>query len=228
MLACDDDHPSVRNSLILLPDPDCVGGGLGRACTVPGLPAGRVCCTRFLQKYFKYVCYEFDLLSGIHSTLQAAWFMSLVANTYIGVLAHRGEERREVQVHMVGLLKIMIQQYVRGNRWFGDYCCCCCTSPAILPTGTRMCLAYDTIIMDSSSSRPFHCFLLSIYTNPLHTRSTSYLQTTNRLNTTPYPLAVVRRFYGPSPLRLLPVLQACAEPQAGVSPPRRSPPGNIH
>ena len=33
----------------------------------------------------------------------------------IGVLAYRGEERREVQVHMVGLLKMIIQQqYVRG------------------------------------------------------------------------------------------------------------------
>lgn len=31
--------------------------------------------------------------------------MSLVATTYIGVLAHRGEERGEVQVPMVGLLK---------------------------------------------------------------------------------------------------------------------------
>ena len=28
----------------------CVGGGLGRACTVPGVPAGRVCCTHFLAK----------------------------------------------------------------------------------------------------------------------------------------------------------------------------------
>ena len=35
VLACDEDHPSVRNSLILLPDPYCVEGGLGRACTVP-------------------------------------------------------------------------------------------------------------------------------------------------------------------------------------------------
>ena len=37
-----------------------------------------------------------------------------------------------------GPLKMMIQQqYVRGTRWFGDYCCCC-SSPAILPPGTRM------------------------------------------------------------------------------------------
>ena len=53
VLACDEDHPSARNSLILLPDPDRVGGGLGRACTVPGLPAGRVSCTRFLQTLFQ-------------------------------------------------------------------------------------------------------------------------------------------------------------------------------
>ena len=50
--------------------------------------------------------------------------MSLVAvhtNTYLGVLAYWGEERKEVQGHMVGLLKMMIrQQHVRGTRWFGD------------------------------------------------------------------------------------------------------------
>ena len=62
LIACDEDRPSVRNSLILLPDPDCVGGGLGRACTVPGLPAGRVCCTRIFAKYIKYVSCEFDQL----------------------------------------------------------------------------------------------------------------------------------------------------------------------
>ena len=46
--------------------------------------------------------------------------MSLVANTYLGVLAYRGEERRNIQVHMVGLLRMMMQQqYVRGRRWFG-------------------------------------------------------------------------------------------------------------
>ena len=52
---------------------------------------------------------------------------------YRGILAYRGEERREVQVHMAGLLKMMIQQqYVRGTRWFGDYCSCCInSSPAI-------------------------------------------------------------------------------------------------
>ena len=43
--------------------------------------------------------------------------MSLVANTYIEVLAYRREERRQVQIHMVGLLKMMIQQqYVRSKR----------------------------------------------------------------------------------------------------------------
>ena len=52
MLACDEDHPSVRNSLILLPDPDFVGRGLGRACTVPGLPTGRVSVLVLLTKMF--------------------------------------------------------------------------------------------------------------------------------------------------------------------------------
>ena len=54
---------------------------------------------------------------------------------------------------------------------------------------------------------------------------TTVCNTINWFYTTPYPLAVVCRFYSPSPLHLLPVLRACAEPQAGVSPPRRSPPG---
>ena len=53
VLACDEDHSSARNSLILLPDPDSVGGGLGRAFTVPGLPAGRVRCTRFFETVFQ-------------------------------------------------------------------------------------------------------------------------------------------------------------------------------
>ena len=67
---------------------------------------------------------------------------------YIRVLAYRGEERKEVLVHMVGLLKMMIQQqYVRGTRRFGDYCCyCCCSSPAILHAG-------GTIMMDFSVLR---------------------------------------------------------------------------
>ena len=84
-----------------------------------------------------------------------------------------------------------------------------------------MYLAHDAIFMNFSSARPFLCSLPSLYTNLLHTRSTSYSQ---YFNTTPYPLAAICRFYGPSPLRLLPVLRACAEPQAGVSPPRRNPP----
>ena len=37
-------------------------------------------------------------------------------------------------------------------------------------------------------------------------------------------MAVICLFYLPSPLHLLPVIQTFAEPQAGVSPPRRSPP----
>ena len=183
MLACYEDHPSARNSLILLPHPDSVGGGLGRACAVRGLPAGRVYCTRFLLKYFKHVSCEFDQLSGQYwvptveqSTFNVASCVidTLVGNIHIGVLAYRGEERREVQVHVVGLLKMMIQHhYLRGTRWFCDYCCCC-SSPAVLPAGTRIYLAYDTIIMDFASSRPFHCFFPSMYTDPLHTRSTSY------------------------------------------------------
>ena len=145
--------------------------------------------------------------------------MSLVANTYIGVLAYRGEERSEVQVHKVGQLKMMIQQQcVRGTRWFGDYCCCCCSSPAILPAGTSIYLEYDTIIMDFSSSRTFYCFLPSTYTNPLHARSTSYLHY-YRLIKYYTASTVLLRFV------LLPVLRACMGPQAGVSPPRRSSPG---
>ena len=68
------------------------------------------------------------------------------------------------------------QQHVRGTRWFGNYCCCCCSSPAILPAVSQIYLAYDTIVMGFLSSRPFHCFLSSIYTTPLHTRPTSYWQ----------------------------------------------------
>ena len=48
----DEDHPSAQTSLIVPPGPDCVGGGgLGRACTVPWLPAGQVCYARFLSSY---------------------------------------------------------------------------------------------------------------------------------------------------------------------------------
>ena len=64
VLSCDEDHPSARNVIILLPDPDCVRGGRARACTVPGRPAGRVSWTRFSQKYFIYVSCEFAQLSG--------------------------------------------------------------------------------------------------------------------------------------------------------------------
>ena len=89
----------------------------------------------------------------------------------------RGEERREVQVHVGGLLKMMIQQqYVRGTRWIGDYFFCSYSCPAIPTAGTRMHLACDTIIMDFSSSRPFHCFPPSVYASPFHNRSNSYLQ----------------------------------------------------
>ena len=127
-----------------------------------------------------------------------------------------------------GWLKMMMrQQYVRGTRWFGDYCCsCCCSSPAILPAGTRrMYLAYDTIIMDFLSCfRPFHCFLQA----PPALAPPNTCNIMNRFNTTPYPSAAVCHFYGPSPLRLLPVLRACEEPQAGFSPPRRRPRGTTY
>ena len=43
MLARDEVHITGQNPLIGIPDPDCVGGGLGLACAVPWLPAGRVC-----------------------------------------------------------------------------------------------------------------------------------------------------------------------------------------
>ena len=82
------------------------------------------------------------------------------------------------------------------------------------------------MIRPSSISRPPERSIAfsPIHTNPLHTRSTSYLQYYELIQyRTPYSLAVICRFYGPSSLRLLPVLRACAEPQAGVSPPRRSP-----
>ena len=110
MLSCDEDHPSVRNSLILSPDPDCVEVGLGRACTVPGLPAGRVCSTRLLQNYFN--C-ELEHLSSryLFPTVERSRFnvascvirgSLAVATIYIEVLAYWGEERREVQVHVCG------------------------------------------------------------------------------------------------------------------------------
>ena len=77
MLARDEDSPSVRNSLILLPDFDCVGGGLGRAFTVPGVS---LCCPRFAQIISntsdvsptgEAVDTESQQLNGLDSTLQA-------------------------------------------------------------------------------------------------------------------------------------------------------------
>ena len=70
-------HLTGRNCLIVIPEPDCVGGGLGRACAVPWLPAGLVCCARFLQERFKYVSCELDQLSGrylIYRSLVAKQF----------------------------------------------------------------------------------------------------------------------------------------------------------
>ena len=42
MLARDEVPITGRNCLIVIPDHDWVGGGFGRACAVPWLPAGRV------------------------------------------------------------------------------------------------------------------------------------------------------------------------------------------
>ena len=85
---------------------------------------------------------------------------------------------------------------------------------------------YDTTIMDFSSSRPCYCFRPSIYTTSPHTRCTSCLQYYELIYTIPYPLAVICRFFCPSPT-CLPVLWVCAESQAGVSPPRRSLPDTL-
>ena len=163
MLACDEDHPSGRNSLILLPDADCVGGGLARACTVPGLPAGRVCCTRFLQSYFKYVSCELDKLSGRYwfPTVERPRFNvascvindSVAANTW--EYSHTGERGGERGPGAYGWsAKYDDTAAARSRYEVGDYCCGCCSCriPAILPAGTRMYLPYHTIIMNFSSS----------------------------------------------------------------------------
>ena len=42
VLARGEVHITGRNCLIVIPDLDCVGGGLGRACAVLWIPAGRV------------------------------------------------------------------------------------------------------------------------------------------------------------------------------------------
>ena len=65
-------------------------------------------------------------------------------------------------------------------------------------------------------------------TNPHHTRSTSYLQYSELIKYHTVPLGSnLSLLCGPSPPRL-PVLRACAEPQAGVSPPRRSSSGILY
>ena len=77
-----------RNGLIVIPDPDCVGGGLERACAMPWLPVGRVCCARFYRNISKtsavswtswVVDTEFDELSARYSILQATrtWFITV-------------------------------------------------------------------------------------------------------------------------------------------------------
>ena len=78
--------------------------------------------------------------------------MSLVANAYIGVLAYRGEERREVRVHIVGWTAKNDTAAVRSRYevvWRLLLLLLC--SPAILPAGNRMYLAYYT---SSPISRP--------------------------------------------------------------------------
>ena len=42
VLAREEVHLTRRSCLIAIPDPECVGGGVERACAVPWLPAGRV------------------------------------------------------------------------------------------------------------------------------------------------------------------------------------------
>ena len=41
-VARDEVHITGRDCFIVIPDPDCVGGGLGHACALLWLPAGRV------------------------------------------------------------------------------------------------------------------------------------------------------------------------------------------
>ena len=75
VLARDEVHLTGRNCLIVILKPDCVGGGLGRACTVLWLPAGRMC---------ECVSCELDQLSGrylIYNSLRALAAGSRVADT---------------------------------------------------------------------------------------------------------------------------------------------------
>ena len=84
---------------------------------------------------------------------------------------------------MVGLLQIMIYFEEYSSSTFEVRDGLAITAAAVVsvllyypPVLVHMYLAHDAIIMDFSFFRPFHCFLPSIYTNPVHTRSTSYLQ----------------------------------------------------
>ena len=49
---------------MVIPEPDCVWYGLGRAYAVPWLRAGRVSCAGFRQTRLKYVSCELNQLSG--------------------------------------------------------------------------------------------------------------------------------------------------------------------
>ena len=91
--------------------------------------------------------------------------------------------------------------------------------PVLVCTWPMIRSSWISRLPDRSFAFSLHYIQTSCTLAPPHT-----CNTTNCFNTTPYPLAAICRFYGPSPLRLLPVLRACAEPQAGVSPPRRNPP----
>ena len=92
----------------------------------------------------------------------------------IAVLAYTGEERRGRRTY--GWTANNDDTVAIHSRYVVVWRLLLLSSTAILPAGARLYLAYDTVIMDFSSTRPFLCFLPSIYANPLHTRSASYLQ----------------------------------------------------
>ena len=78
-----------------------------------GATAGKVCCTRFSEKYFKYVSCEFDQLSGRYRVLAVERSRFNVArcvmNQFRGKYIHRSnrvqgrrEERGPGRYGMVG------------------------------------------------------------------------------------------------------------------------------
>ena len=54
----DEFHLTGQNCLIVIPEHDGVGDGLGRACPVAWLPAGRVGCACYSQNNFEHVSCE--------------------------------------------------------------------------------------------------------------------------------------------------------------------------